>query len=113
VEVFPTRRAVDSIKLAKDGKPVIEFKSSWLSQNLPNPGAKSVFISYFVVENANHIWLEVYDLGTGRILANQNLQSERSGTIDLPVSRFASGIYGYRLMVDGQPKAWKKMAVSK
>ena len=112
VEVFPTRRAVDSLQKGSKG-PDLESHQTWLNQNLPNPGAKTVSISYFVHEKANHVWLEVYDLGTGRILASQNLQSEGGGSFELSVSKFASGMYGYRLMVDGQARAWKKMAIAR
>jgi hypothetical protein len=86
---------------------------TWLGQNIPNPGSKSVSVPYHLAEKAEQVWLEVYDLGTGRILQHQYLPNEGSGSIELNLIRFASGLYGYRLMVDGQAKAWKKMAITR
>jgi hypothetical protein len=107
IEVFPTRQAVDST-LAPKPENV-----TWLGQNIPNPGSKSVSVPYHLAEKAEQVWLEVYDLGTGRILQHQYLPNEGSGSIELNLIRFASGLYGYRLMVDGQAKAWKKMAITR
>ena len=107
IEVFPTRQAVDSTLAPKFEK------GTWLGQNIPNPGSKSVSVPYHLAEKAEQVWLEVYDLGTGRILQHQYLPNEGSGSIELNLIRFASGLYGYRLMVDGQAKAWKKMAITR
>jgi len=110
IEVFPTRKAVDT---SSAFVTKMESQKSWLGQNIPNPASHSVGIPYFIEKDAAHGLLEIYELATGRSIKSYQILTNGSGLLEINVSNLAASLYGYRLVVDGKAKDWKKMAITK
>jgi hypothetical protein len=57
--------------------------------------------------------LQFVDLATGRVLQNIPVTERGKLEVILDVSKANSGIYGYRLLVDGKPIGTRNLAVVK
>lgn len=81
-----------------------------LGQNFPNPADNNTTITYSVKESSN-ILFEITDL-TGKVVfaANQGTQAPGDYQLVVNVEDFASGMYFYTLVANGQ-KITKKMMV--
>jgi hypothetical protein len=84
--------------------------SATLGQNFPNPADNNTTITYSVEESSN-IMFEITDL-TGKVVftANQGTQAPGDYQMVVNVEDFASGMYFYTLVANGQ-KITKKMMV--
>ena len=84
-----------------------------LQQNYPNPFNPTTTISYRIAHPAE-VALLVYDTA-GRLLATivDELQQPGEHNVSFSARDFASGIYIYRLQVDGRFEVAKKMTVLK
>lgn len=84
-----------------------------LLQNAPNPFSDETVISFSIAQSA-HVELAVFDLN-GRKRATLVNQSLSSGTYTqrLNAGELESGIYYYRLRLDGFRPELRKMAVVK
>lgn len=84
-----------------------------LSQNYPNPFNPSTQIVYGV-PSASNVRLEVFDM-LGRqvaVLVNGDTMPAGRHTVRFDASRFASGVYVYRLQV-GEKVMTKRMVLIK
>jgi hypothetical protein len=88
-----------------------EFK---LHQNYPNPFNPSTNIKYEIIENNSLVNLTVYDL-TGRSLTNLVEEKQNKGVyeINFNANSFSSGVYFYRLAVNGNIIDTRKMILVK
>ncbi len=84
-----------------------------LSQNYPNPFNPKTIINY-EVPLTKHVTINVYDISGKEVatLVNQ-LQSAGYYAIDFDGSNFASGVYFYKLVVDGNIIDTKRMLLLK
>jgi hypothetical protein len=85
---------------------------AYLRNAYPNPSAQNVSIGYTLPAKTENAVLRVYELGTGRTVAERNLSSNTQET-RFDVSTWATGVYAYQLYVNGAPVAVKKMTVSR
>ena len=83
-----------------------------LAQNYPNPFNPKTVIGYSLPVNT-HVELSVYDL-LGQKVATLVAENQIPGTyqVEWDATKFASGIYFYRLQA-GQFTAWNKMILKK
>jgi hypothetical protein len=83
-----------------------------LNQNYPNPFNPSTIIS-FQIPAANHVSLKVYDmLGREVTTLVDEMQTAGSHSVAFNASRYASGVYFYRLQA-GSYTAAKKLVLLK
>ncbi len=82
-----------------------------LSQNTPNPFNKQTTINYQIKNAASNVALEIYDI-RGVKMYEKTQKDVREGKYSVEINNvdFASGIYFYSLIVDGN-KITKKMIV--
>jgi hypothetical protein len=85
---------------------------AYLKNAYPNPSAQNVSIGYTLPAKTENAILRVYELGTGRTVAERNL-SALDSEVKFNVSGWATGVYAYQLYVNGAPVAVKKMTVSR
>ena len=85
---------------------------AYLRNAYPNPSAQNVSIGYTLPAKTENAVLRVYELGTGRTVAERHLSSNTQET-RFDVSGWATGVYAYQLYVNGAPVAVKKMVVSR
>ena len=94
------------------GLPVETLHATSLQNPRPNPSAQNVAIGYTLPAKTENAVLRVYELGTGRTVAERNL-SALDSEVKFNVSGWATGVYAYQLYVNGAPVAVKKMTVSR
>jgi hypothetical protein len=93
-------------------RPVETLHATSLRNAYPNPSTQNVSIGYTLPTKTENAVLRVYELGTGRTVAERNL-SALDSDVKLNVSGWATGVYAYQLFVNGAPVAVKKMTVSR
>jgi hypothetical protein len=57
--------------------------------------------------------MEVFEITTGRIVKSIGIPATGKGQVEINLSSFAAGIYGYRLVSNGQDIGHKKMIIVK
>jgi len=90
------RLAVDEISI----EPSI---SSVLAQSFPNPASSEATVRYFIQGSGGIVSVGLFDL-TGRLILTSESQHRESGewyVTTLDTSTLSSGIYLYRILVDG------------
>ena len=116
-EVFPTRKAVSGNAEELVTPPnVASFEKqaeSYLEQNIPNPASQTMSIGFFVAKPYSNARIEIYSLATGKTLKQYGVQAGAKGVLEIGTSQLSSGMYGYRLLVEGKPVQWKKMVLIK
>ena len=80
-----------------------------LGQNYPNPFTGETTVDYSLTASAPNAELVVFDLVTGRVLLQK--QVEGSGSATLNCAHLARGIYGYGLRLNGQLLQVRKMSL--
>jgi len=86
---------------------------SILGQSIPNPaGLGKVEIPYSIAESFQQAEIQVFELATGRFILKIGVKESR-GNVSMETTEMKSGIYGYRLLVDGKQIDNKKMVVLK
>ena len=85
---------------------------SYLKNAYPNPSMQNVSIGYTLPAKTENAVLRVYEMSTGRTVAERNL-SALDSEVKFNVSGWATGVYAYQLYVNGAPVAVKKMTVSR
>ncbi len=83
-----------------------------LNQNTPNPFNEKTVISYSIPTNTKAAQILVYD-GKGNTVKTVTLTEKGKGQITLYANNFSSGLYTYRLVLDGKVVKTKKMICSK
>lgn len=93
--------------------PVFEGKSEYmeyLGDNYPNPFNEVTSIPYFLNEDRKGL-INLYD-ARGMLL--QSIEAkEGENILELKTQNYASGVYFYSLVVDGETLEWKKMILVK
>ena len=84
-----------------------------LGDPVPNPSTNESKIVLLLPSSVQQALLQFVDLATGRVLQNIPVTERGKLEVILDVSKASSGIYGYRLMVDGKPIGTRKLAVVK
>jgi len=114
--LFPTN--TDHVKImsaaaAIDEQPVSVIREFSLSQNYPNPFNPATTID-FSLPVAARIDLNVYDI-TGRLVEKLMSGNKKAGKyfVRFDASKLSSGVYFYRLNVDGRDIRTRKMVVLK
>ena len=82
-----------------------------LGQNYPNPFTGETTVDYSLPASASQAELVVFDLVTGRVLLQK--QVEGSGSATLNCANLPRGIYGYGLRQGGQLLQVRKMSLQK
>ena len=86
---------------------------TYLEQSIPNPSSGAqVLIPYGIEGSYKTAQIEVFELSSGKLLG-QYILGEKEGKASIPVQGLAAGMYGYRLVVDGQPLVNRKMVLVK
>ena len=105
--VIPTSRPSDGYPSARIGGGL----ASYLLQNIPNPAAKETLIGYHIDGKYQTAAIEIIELATGKTKQILPLQPTSAKALILPLNNYATGLYGYKLMVDGKVLDVKKMLV--
>jgi hypothetical protein len=93
------------------GESLLSGEIARLEQNYPNPFNPTTLIPYVLPETSN-VRLDVYTIDGRRVLTLVNEQ-QTEGRYEIPVnaSNLASGVYMYRLVVDGFARTKKFMVI--
>jgi|GEM_PF-2169470 len=83
-----------------------------LGQNIPNPAQHTTAIPFYLPSNVKKARLEVFELGTGRVLKGFDVLQMGHGAIEFETRSLSAGMFGYRLLTDGQPAAHMKMVIT-
>jgi trimeric autotransporter adhesin len=83
-----------------------------LWQNEPNPTDGTTVIRYLIPQQASQAQLSVYS-SSGQLLKSYALSERGEGQVLVETATLPSGIYIYRLVIDGKPIDAKKMLLSK
>ncbi len=89
----------------------INSSAAFLEQNTPNPSGNTTAIRYTLPQQFYKAQILVSD-NEGRMIQNIPLTSTK-GSVQVDVSKFASGSYRYSLLVDNTMVASKQMIVAK
>lgn len=112
LEIIHTSSSVPSpLIITLKGEALAKNENFKLEQNYPNPFNASTVIPYALAQNAQ-VNLEVYDAMGKRVqtLINEE-QSTGRYTIPFHASDLSSGLYIYRLTVEGESKLGKLLLV--
>ena len=94
-------------------RPSVEtLHATSLRNAYPNPSAQNVAIGYTLPAKTQNAVLRVYELGTGRTVAERHL-SALDSEAKFNVSSWATGVYAYQLYVNGAPVAVKRLLISR
>jgi hypothetical protein len=93
------------------GESLLQGEIARLEQNYPNPFNPTTIIPYVLPETSN-VRLDVYTVDGRRVQTLVNAQ-QSEGRYEIPVnaSSLASGVYLYRLVVDGFARTKKFMVI--
>lgn len=83
---------------------------AYLAQNMPNPIKEYTEIKFFIPNEANKAFLTIQNL-SGQLIKRIDITENGSGYIDLNLVDLPSGLYSYKLNVDGITVDTKKMIV--
>jgi trimeric autotransporter adhesin len=89
-----------------------DISSASLEQNIPNPFTNSTTIGYSLPDRFSSAQIIVTDKN-GNQLKQINVSESGKGTVNVDVSKLASGTYNYSLYVDGRLIAGKQMILAK
>jgi trimeric autotransporter adhesin len=111
-EVETLKREMAQLKalLLQPGNASNEAAQLW--QNDPNPTDGTTVIRYYLPQYAASAQLKVYSL-KGQEVYSVELTQKGNGQVQLSGREFASGMYVYHLMMDGQSVASKKLVLEK
>jgi trimeric autotransporter adhesin len=82
-----------------------------LEQNIPNPLNKSALIRYSIGTATNA--LMQFTNMEGRVVLSQKLTQSNNGQLEVNTESWATGIYTYSLVADGQVIDTKKMVIAR
>ena len=87
--------------------PSNQILESSLGQSIPNPGRDRIVIPYFLAENTGKASLQIVEMATGKVVAIVTDLASGEGRLDVDVSRFSAGVFGYLLLTEKgkSPKA--------
>lgn len=75
----------------------------------PNPAQQSVNVSYSFIGKAHQRSVDIYDM-MGKLMSSSTL-AQASGTLNLPLSQFSSGVYQVVLRQNNQIVLRSKLVV--
>jgi hypothetical protein len=107
--LFPARIAVVSGLSDSEKAENLNF----LGDPIPNPAKDKCKIGFVLQVETEQAVLQVLELGTGRILQSIEIKERGKGEIDLDLRQASSGIYSYRLLMNGKPSIPKKLAITR
>ena len=88
-------------------------KLDYLLQSAPNPASGKVMIGFAINSGHKQAALELFELATGRVLERRALLLNSPRMQAFSTQGMASGLYGYRLLVDGRQADAKKMIIAR
>ncbi len=101
-EIYETRQMLNELARQKtENSPIILYNS-------PNPLTESTIIAYRLPVAYSKALVVVYDK-LGRKLKEVNISGTTNGNIRMDMSKYASGIYHYTLVIDGKVMKSAKM----
>lgn len=109
--VYPTNNTCRTAAGVLNRQIAPSVQQATLGYNAPNPAAHETQISYTLPEDAiGKAQIIVYAPVTGKAVFSQILQ-EAEGSVTVNLSRLATGIYPYLLLIDGKVIQSRKLAV--
>jgi len=110
---FPIPRPIGANLVSEIAESLSKDKV-YLGQSIPNPARARVTIPVLLSELKGKAILEIFDLGSGRILAQKAITTLGQHMLDFEVQNWAAGMYGYRLLLtEGKAPSPKKMVLLK
>jgi len=106
--LFPAR--ISLISENQDTKKV-QFENI-LEDPIPNPARNSCRIPFKLIPDSEQAILQIIEVGTGRVLQNVTINERGFGEVQLDLSLAPSGVYSYRLLVNGLPGLPKKLVIT-
>jgi hypothetical protein len=92
---------------------VSEVNGAYLGQNVPNPATSQSEISYIVPAMSESAQIRVFDVYRGNEIESFEITTAGRGTINVDLSKYATGTYIYTLYINDMPFDNKKMVIVK
>jgi hypothetical protein len=77
---------------------VLGKKETALGQSIPNPGRDKIEIPIYLSESSGTASLQIIELATGKTVAQFHALTPGETRLNLDVSQYAAGMYGYKLL---------------
>jgi hypothetical protein len=81
-----------------------------LFQSVPNPASGATRINYYLNDNVN-AEIRIVEVATGKVVESSVVSGKGFGDVNVDLSNYASGVYSYSLIVNGEISASKTMVV--
>lgn len=93
-----------------DPNTALQTSKSYLLQNMPNPFSETTEIGYYIDNLSDDASIEFYD-SAGKLVYRKMITHAGKGMIDLNSGDLTSGVYYYRLLLDGELIDTKKLVL--
>jgi hypothetical protein len=112
--IFPARIAVvtdstQSITSVSSKRDI----GSWLGSASPNPAGKTTLVECFIPEKEELAVLQFVEISTGKVLNSKTLKERGKLRIEIDLSQFAAGVYGYQVILEKEKLGAKRFVVIK
>ena len=111
--LFPARIAIIDSSSVFTSIKTANFENQMLGDAVPNPARNQSKIGILLPGDIQQAVLQIVDFGTGKVLQSIAISERGKLEVTLDLTKSPSGIYGYRLLVDGKPIGTRKLAVVK
>jgi hypothetical protein len=110
---FPISRPTPS-SLVAEMVESLTIDKVYLGQSIPNPAQSLVTIPVLLTELKGSAVLEIFEMATGKAIDQKIISGFGQHNVYFNVHTWASGIYGYRIVLpDGKSPAPRKMVLLK
>lgn len=104
------------ISTSREQQPIIADQAvqshiDYLDDNIPNPFNNTTVIPYTLPENAEKAHINIYDV-TGKLISSNEV-TNKNNMVTLSANDFESGVYIYKLEMNGEILGNKKMIIIK
>ena len=86
---------------------------AWLGDASPNPAGKTTRVSCFIPHNEEFAVLQFVELATGKVLHSRTLKERGKIHIEIDLSQFPVGVYGYQVILEKEKLGAKRFVVIK
>ena len=110
---LPTLRSIGVSNDSAFASARLDYAETRLLGIVPNPFQSICTVKCFLAEKFKSAFIEVFSIATGHTVKSTSVNQIGQNEVQIELGIQPSGIYGYRLIVDGVLKGTKKMSLVK
>lgn len=112
--IFPARISVASDSQSVTSLGFTSFKAGpWLGEAVPNPAQRKTLVQAFVPPSEELAVLQFVELASGKVLSSKMLSERGKLDIEIDLTHFAAGVYGYQVVLKDRKLGAKRFVVIK